>query len=420
MRIYYMANKNIWLFNHYAITPNLPGGTRHFDFGKELVRRGYKVTIFASSFHYSLLRETKEYEKEKFIIEDYEGVRFVWLKTFSYSGNDWRRVVNMLSYAIRAYEVAQKINTEKPDIIIGSSVHLFAVFTAYLLSKKYKTPFIMEVRDLWPQTLMDMGVSKWHPFVILLGILEKFLYKRADKIIVLLPRANEYIEKLGISPEKIVWIPNGVDFERFQFKNGGSLRDETYTSDEFIVTYTGAIGKANNLDVAIEAAKILQKDYPNIKFLFVGDGPEKGRLLEIVKKEKINNVEFRPPVAKNKIVEIILKSDALFFHLQDSPIFKYGISSNKLFDYLASGKPIIFSSNSINNPVDEAKAGITVPPDNSQALADAIIKLYKMSPEERRTMGLNGRKYVEKYHSIPVLVDKLEKIFEEVGVMKKG
>jgi glycosyltransferase involved in cell wall biosynthesis len=398
---------NIWILNHYAITPNLPGGTRHFDFGKELVRRGYKVTIFASSFHYSLLRETKEYEKEKFIVEDYEGVRFVWLKTFSYSGNDWRRVVNMLSYAIRAYEVAQKINTEKPDIIIGSSVHLFAVFTAYLLSKKYKTPFIMEVRDLWPQTLMDMGVSKWHPFVILLGILEKFLYKRADKIIVLLPRANEYIEKLGISPEKIVWIPNGVDFERFQFKNGGSLRDETYTSDEFIVTYTGAIGKANNLDVAIEAAKILQKDYPNIKFLFVGDGPEKGRLLEIVKKEKINNVEFRPPVAKNKIVEIILKSDALFFHLQDSPIFKYGISSNKLFDYLASGKPIIFSSNSINNPVEEAKAGITVPPDNPQALADAIIKLYKMSPEERRAMGLNGRKYVEKYHSLPVLVDKL-------------
>ncbi|MGB9788926.1 MAG: glycosyltransferase family 4 protein [Dictyoglomus turgidum] len=415
-----MANKNIWLFNHYAITPNLPGGTRHFDFGKELVRRGYKVTIFASSFHYSLLRETKEYKKDKFIVEDYEGVRFVWLKTFSYSDNDWRRVVNMLSYAIRAYEVAQKINTEKPDIIIGSSVHLFAVFTAYLLSKKYKTPFIMEVRDLWPQTLMDMGVSKWHPFVILLGILEKFLYKRADKIIVLLPRANEYIEKLGISPEKIVWIPNGVDFGRFQFKNGGSLRDETYTSDEFIVTYTGAIGKANNLDVAIEAAKILQKDYPNIKFLFVGDGPEKGRLLEIVKKEKINNVEFRPPVAKNKIVEIILKSDALFFHLQDSPIFKYGISSNKLFDYLASGKPIIFSSNSINNPVEEAKAGITVPPDNPQALADAIIKLYKMSPEERRAMGLNGRKYVEKYHSIPVLVDKLEKIFEEVGVMKKG
>ncbi len=104
-----MHRRSIWLFNHYAITPNLPGGTRHFDFGKELVRRGYKVTIFASSFHYSLLRETKEYKEDNFIIEDYEGIRFIWFKTFPYSGNDWRRVINMLSYSIRAYKVAQNL-----------------------------------------------------------------------------------------------------------------------------------------------------------------------------------------------------------------------------------------------------------------------------------------------------------------------
>jgi len=415
-----MHRKSIWIFNHYAITPDFPGGTRHFDFGKELVKRGYKVTIFASSFHYSLLKETKAYKQNDYIIEDYNGIRFVWIKTFPYSGNDWRRVINMLSYSIRAYKVAKKLNIEKPDIIIGSSVHLFAVFTTYLLSKKYKTPFIMEVRDLWPQTLIDMGVPKWHPFVIILGILEKFLYKKADKIITLLPKANEYIEKLGIPPEKIVWIPNGVDLERFQLKDKETFRDEAHTSNEFVVTYTGAIGQTNNLDIAIEAAKILQSDYLDIRFLFIGDGPEKGRLLEVVKEERLNNVEFKPPVAKNKIVENFFKSDALFFHLQDSPVFKYGISSNKLFDYLASGKPIIFSSNSINNPVEEARAGITVPPDNPQALAEAIIELYKMSPEERRKMGLNGRKYVEKYHSIPVLVDKLEEIFKEVAVMKKG
>ena len=408
-----MFNRNIWFFNHYALTPDLPGGTRHFDFGKELVKRGYKVTIFASSFHYSLLKETKNYNSQNYIIEDYDGVRFIWIKTFPYTRNDWRRVINMLSYSIKAYKVAQKLDIEKPDIIVGSSVHLFAVFTAYLLSKKYKTPFIMEVRDLWPQTLIDMGVPKWHPFVILLGILEKFLYKKADKIIVLLPKANEYIENLGIPSGKIVWIPNGVDLERVPLIDEKTFNFEANSSDEFIVTYTGAIGQINNLDVAIGAARILQREYPNIKFLFVGDGPEKGRLLEVVREEKLNNVEFSPPVAKSKVIEMFLKSDVLFFHLQDSPVFKYGISSNKLFDYLASGKPIIFSSNSINNPVEEARAGITVPPDNPQALAEAIIELYKMSPEERKAIGLNGKKYVEKYHSIPVLVDKLEKIFKE-------
>ncbi len=272
----------------------------------------------------------------------------------------------------------------------------------------------MEVRDLWPQTLIDMGVPKWNPFVIILGLLERFLYKRAKKIITLLPKAHEYIENLSIPAEKIIWIPNGVDLEKFPPLGKDSLNSGTeLSSDEFVITYTGAIGKANNLDVAIEAAKILRRDYPNIKFLFVGDGPEKVRLLEVVKEGKINNVEFRLPVAKNKIIEIILKSDALFFHLQDSPVFKYGISSNKLFDYLASGKPIIFSSNSINNPVEEAGAGITVPPDDPQALAEAIIKLYKMPEEERVKMGMNGRKYVEKYHSIPVLVDKLEEVIKE-------
>uniref|UniRef100_A0A7C3RWL1 Glycosyltransferase WbuB n=1 Tax=Dictyoglomus thermophilum TaxID=14 RepID=A0A7C3RWL1_DICTH len=404
--------KNIWIFNHYAITPDLPGGTRHFDFGKELVKRGYNVTIFASSFHYSLLKEIKEYKKNSYIIEDYDGVRFVWIKTFPYSRNDWRRVINMLSYSIRSYKVAKKINIEKPDIIIGSSVHLFAVFIAYLLSKKYKTPFIMEVRDLWPQTLIDMGVSKWHPFVILLGILEKFLYKKADKIIVLLPKANEYIENLGISPEKIVWIPNGVDLERFNFDI--ECIDLRIDKKNFVITYTGAIGKANNLDTLLETARILKDNYPEIKFLLVGNGTEKERLIQIAKENNLKNVEFRDPVPKNEIAKIINKSDVLILLVRDSPLYKYGISFNKLFDYLASGKPIIFSSNSINNPVEEAKAGITVPPDNPQALADAIIRLYKIPPEERKRMGDNGKKYVEKYYSMPVLVDRLEKIFKEL------
>jgi glycosyltransferase involved in cell wall biosynthesis len=403
---------NIWILNHYAVTPDLPGGTRHFDFGKELVKRGYKVTIFASSFHYSLLKETKEYKQNDYIVEDYEGVRFVWLKTFPYSRNDWKRVINMLSYSIRAYKVAKRLNIEKPDIIIGSSVHLFAVFTAYLLSKKYKTPFIMEVRDLWPQTLIDMGVPKWHPFVILLGILEKFLYKKADKIIVLLPKANEYIENLGIPSGKIVWIPNGVDLERFNFDidNNDLRRDKK----GFIITYTGAIGKINNLDILLEAAEILKEGYSEIKFLLVGDGPEKERLVMIIGKKNLNNIEFNKAVPKREMAKIIYKSDALILLLRNSSLYRYGISLNKLFDYLASGKPIIFSSNSINNPVEEARAGITVPPDNPQELANAIIKLYKMSPEERKEIGMNGRRYVEKHYSIPNLVDKLEKIIEEV------
>jgi len=408
---------NIWILNHYAITPDLPGGTRHFDFGRELVKRGYRVTIFSSSFHHSLHKETKDYKKDSFIIEDYEGVKFVWVKTFPYFVNNWRRVVNMLSYSIRVYRIGKTIDVGKPDIIIGSSVHLFSVYIAYLLAKRFKTPFIMEVRDLWPQTLIDMGVPKWNPFVIILSILERFLYKKANKIITLPPRANEYIERFNIPKNRIVWISNGVDLTRFNVSSEELIEDKG--NNKFVVGYVGSIGLANNIDVAVRAAEILFHNYPEIKFVFIGDGPEKSKLLKIIKGKNLNNIEFKEPISKKMVPRALSKMDILFDCAKDLELSKYGLSDNKLFDYLASGKPIIFSANSINDPVKEAKAGITIPPDDPQELADAIIKLYRLYPKERNEIGINGRRYVEKYYSIPILIDKLEEIIGEVCNMKR-
>ncbi len=403
-------NLNIWIFNHYAITPELSGGTRHFDFAKELTERGYNVAIFASGFHYSLLRETKDYGKTSYIIEDYDGVRFVWICTSPYSKNDWRRVLNMLSYSVKAYKIAKKINIENPDVIIGSSVHLFAVYTAYLLSRHYKVPFIMEVRDLWPQTLIDMGVPKWNPFVILLGILERFLYKRAQKIISVLPKAYEYIISLGIPLEKIVWIPNGVNIKRFEY-----IGNNFEKTPMFKVLYAGAHGIANGLDTLLDSARILkQRGYSDIVIELIGDGPEKKRLMKRTLEEGLDDVSFRDPVKKDKIPKVLCEADVLFFNLLAKDTFKYGISSNKLFDYLASGRPVIFASNASNNPVEEAKAGITVPPEDPEAIAEAIINLYKMRDEDRVKMGDTGKKYVEKHYNIPLLVNKLETVIHEV------
>jgi len=405
---------NIWILNHYAFTPDTPGGTRHFDFSLELLKRGYEVTIFASSFHHNLLKETKNYTSSDFCIENYSGVKFVWVKTFLYSCNNWRRVVNMLSYSFRVHKISTKlVGTElsKPDIIIGSSVHLFGVFTAYLLSKKFKAPFIMEVRDLWPETLICMGVPRWHPFVILLGILERFLYKKADKIITLLPKANDYIEKFGVDKDKIVWIPNGVDVNRFE---RSILNVERKKSTKFVAMYAGSIGKANNIPLVIEAAEILQDSFPQIKFLIIGDGAERKRMERLVEAKGLKNIEFQPATSKDNIPELLLSSDALLLLVKDSPLYKYGVSFNKLYDYMYSGKPVIFSSNSINNPVKEANAGITVSPEDPKEFAEAIVKIYRMSGCERLEMGKRGKEYVAKFHAIPVLVDKLEMVIKEV------
>jgi len=395
---------NIWIFNHHALTPEMSGGTRHYDFAKELVKRGHSVTIVASSFHYSKYKEMKEYGKKEYLQQNIEGINFVWIKTSPYFGNGIGRVKNMISYTYNTLKIIPKLSLDNPHIIIGSSVHLFAVYTAYRLSKKYHTPFIMEVRDIWPQTLIDMGISKWHPFIIFLGFLERFLYKKADKIISNLPYANKHIEKF-VPKEKFVWVSNGVDLSNIKYI-------EKEKADTFTISYTGAIGVANNLMLLVHAAEKLQYK-TNIFFRIVGDGAQKELLKKEVKAKKLKNISIENPVAKSEVFKILQSSDVLFFNLKDSPVFRFGISSNKLFDYMAAGRVIIFSTNAKNNPIKEANAGYTIEPDNLDKLVNAILIVYDLEQKERKKIGKKIRNYVEKHYAIDVLTDKLEKTLKE-------
>lgn len=401
-----MNKKSLWILNHYAAAPDMPGGTRHFDLANVLVKKGYRVTIFASSFSYGRRREEKLMKGENSSEEWIDEVRFMWLRTFPYKRNDWRRILNMLSYMWRVIWIGIKIK-EKPDAVVGSSVHLMAVFAAYILATVKKAKFIFEVRDLWPQTLIDLGnYNRNNPFIFFMRKLEKFLYKKANKIITLLPMASDYMTKLGILKDKIVWIPNVVDLKRFKEKNDGNV-----PNNHFILMYIGAHGKANSLDVILDAARIIQKkSIKGIRIIFIGDGPEKENLIKKANRMNLKIVIFREPVPKKEASTIMEEASGFIFCLEDAPVFKYGISPNKLWDYMASSKPVIFSCNSVNNPIKEAKAGLTIPSKNSIRLANAIEKLYNMSDEERNQMGKNGRKYIEKFHD----VEKLSKKFLEV------
>lgn len=407
--------KNIWILNHYAVTPDMPGGTRHYNFAKELTKRGYQVFIFASSAPHKLRREVKLLKNEKWKIENVKGINFVWLKTFPYNKNNWRRIVNIISYTWRVIWLGKKLTKsnkkiENPDIIIGSSFHLLAVLAAYQLSKHYQTKFIIEIRDLWPQTLIDIGkLKKNNPIIKTLQLLEKFLYKRAEKIVTLLPLAKNYISNLGINENKITWISNGVDLENFQ-----NIKEKE-SSKYFAVFYVGAYGLANALGTILDAAKIIQeKKYNKIRFIFVGGGPEKENLINYKNKLKLKNIELRGPVAKEDVPHTLSGASILIISQQDTNIYQYGFSYNKLFDYLASAKPIILAGNPINDIISEAKCGISIPPENPKKMAREIIRLYQTSPEKKKKMGQNGYEYVKKHYSISVLVDKLEKIFQQV------
>lgn len=399
--------KNIWIYNHYAISPDYSGGTRHYDFARELVSRGYQVTIVAASFHYNQYKEIKDYGKnEYFFEEDIDGVHYVWVKTMPYQKNNWKRIINMFSF----YSNIQKYTFKKenvPELIIGSSVHLFTVLGAKKIADRLGVPFIMEIRDLWPETLIQMGVSKWHPFVLLLSFTEKYLYKNVKTIVSNLPKAHVYIDKITKGKVPVHWLSNGVAINKY--KEAVAVEKKTH----FEVLYTGTIGVANNMIVLMKAAKLLKDKYPDIQFKIVGDGVLKPDLEFFVKDNNLHNVRFCATVPKTDVPKLLAQANVLFVAIKDLKLYEYGISLNKLYDYLAARKPVIAAISSSNNPIHEAKAGLEVNPDDYEGVANAILKIKAMSEIECTQLGENGFNYVNDNFSIKVLTDRLEKIVEE-------
>lgn len=404
-------SKSLWILNHYAISPDMSGGTRHFDMARELVKSGHEVTIFASGFDHVSRKYVKVKPGEKMRVEEHGGVRFVWINTVPYSGNNWRRVLNMLSYGWRVLGCDRGL--AKPDAVIGSSMHPFAALAGWWLARRHKAKFIFEVRDLWPQTAVDMGAMKQTSLTArVLYAWEKFMYNRAEKVIVLLPYAKDYVVGRGISPEKVVWLPNGVDLERFDHPEPLDSASEVAQvfeqyRDKFKVVYTGAHGPANGLEVIVHTAAILQDDSLGIHFFLVGDGPEKGKLTKMVQEMRLKNVSLLSPVSKARVPSVLAKADLLVHTIKKVDVLRYGMSPNKMYDYLASAKPIVTSIEARNNPVEEAVAGKVVAPDDPTALAKAIIEISQLPEEERAELGRNGRRFVEQYHSTRALAEKL-------------
>lgn len=401
--------KHVWILNHYAATPSSSGVTRTYNFAKNLPPCGWTASIIAASTDY---HTRKQYLKdgETSRIEEINGVPFLFLRTPPYQRNDWRRAVNMLVFMARALTPGMMKGLQKPDVIIGSSVHPFAAIAGAVLAACRHVPFVFEVRDLWPQTLIDMGYLKPDGFVTrALQLVEKWLYRRAVRIVVLLEHADNYIVPLGIAKNKIVWIPNGVDSSVFP------VAREVAPSGVFTLMYFGAHGDANGLHNVLAAMKILnQKTLPMpVRLRLIGDGPEKVGLIARAKEAGLGNVSFEDPVPKTEIPALAAQADVFLFNVRNLDLFKYGMSPNKLFDYFAAARPIVYTGATRDNMVELAQAGLTVPPEDPQAMADAIARLMALTPAERAEMGRNGRRYVEEKHAFSYLAQKLATVLDQ-------
>lgn len=403
--------KQVWVLNHYAQEPGGAGGTRHFHLAEHLQKMGWQATLIAASAkHRTGKQPLLPFEKHR--MDSFNEVRFLWIRTSHYSGNGGGRIRNMLQYTWRVLLQKTTADLPRPDIVIGSSVHPFAAVAGALLARRFKVPFVFEVRDLWPQTLIDMGRLKSSSTTAwILRKLELWLYRRAARIVALLPRAWEYITPLGIPKEHVIWIPNGVDLSLFP-QATSSLSDSQY----FTLMYFGAHGQANGLDNVLTAMKFVQEQ-PNgrhIRLRMIGDGPLKPILIAKASKMGLINVSFESSVPKSQIPALAAQADAFVIAVLDLPnLYRYGISMNKLFDYLAAERPIIISSDAVNNPVSEAQAGLTVKAGQPEALSDAILKIAATPLEERRRMGHAGRTYVERNHSFQQLSSRLAAVLDD-------
>lgn len=407
MRVIYQVN--IVLINHYATLPAMAGGTRHFWFARELVQRGHQVAIVASSFNHSARRETRRWRGEKHQTETVDGVRLVWLKTPPYTGNTLARVRNMLAFTHGLLRLPTDAFGFTPDIVYGSSPHLFAAWAAHRLAMRRRIPFVLEVRDLWPESLIELGsFSRRHPFIVLLASIERYLYSNADHIISLLPAAADFIKSRGAEADRISWIPNGIDLAMVP------KPPEPPNNDSFDVMYAGTHGLANNLDLVLDAAAALRLsgNTKSIRFRLVGDGPDKLRLMKRAQEMGLTNVVFDEPVPKDAVFDTLAQADCFLLTLHDSSLFRWGISPNKLFDYMAAARPIILTLTAPYCPGDVPPSGIFSIPNDPEQLVDLILQLSKMPSEQRQKLGTDARRYVEQHHAMNLLVDRLEAVLQ--------
>ena len=401
--------KNIWLINYHGYPPGTSKWTRHYDLFKNLTSK-YNFTIFGASYIHDTGNQLLG-KNEKFRAEVYDKITYRIIKSNGYK-NIFQRY---FAYIVFLFKILFIKKQNKPDIVIGSSPDLLMGLGAYILAKLHKGKFVFEIRDVWPESLVELDViSKKSPIYFVFRSLEIFLYKKADGIIIMAPGVKEHITKSNVDEKKIFYVNNGVDLERFYENLEKFKKLSILNKEEFNISYTGAIGLANGLDILVDSAKkISDLGYEDICINIVGAGPESERLKN--KYPNLKNLNFCGSFPKERVPRILDESDCLFFSLQDKPLFlKFGISPNKLFEYLASGKPILFSCRAYNDIVKIANAGVSLEKLTVDNVVKGILALYNMSSEERNVLGKNGKKYVKENFESNILSKKLDNLFEKL------
>lgn len=417
---------NILYINHYAGSLTYGMEYRPYYLAREWVMLGHNVTIIASNVSHLRTHISIPYG-ENYLVENIDGIRYVWCRTPAYPGNGIKRVINIFAFLrcvkklipsiINGKDILDNTGTkfDIPDLVIASSTYPFDTKLASKIAKKTGAKFVYEVHDLWPLTPIELnGMSKKHPFIMLMQRAEDFGYRVANKVVSLLPKAKSYMVEHGLDPNKFVYIPNGVSVADW-----GQSQDpvsqihlnkinEIKQQYDFLLGYAGGMGESNALDFLLTAAKEIDK---NIAVFLVGNGANKNALLKRVIDENITNVYILPSIPKAQIPDLLRRMDALYIGWNKLSIYRFGICPNKLFDYMLSGKPVVHSVTAGNDLVTDAKCGVSVESEDVTEIIKAINMIAREDKGFRDELGANGHEYVKMHHDYKVLA---KRFFDEV------
>lgn len=400
---------HILLIHQAFVAIDEPGGTRHHELARYLAGRGHRVTVIASTVSYL----TGKAEAANILNEGGDGggsLSVLRARTYPALHRSFvHRIFSFFSFMVSSFLLGLKV--DQVDLVWGTSPPIFQGVTAWLLARLKRVPFLFEVRDLWPAFAIQVGVLR-NPLLIRLSLwLERFLYRRADRVMVNSPGFIEHVQERGA--RRVELVPNGVDVQMFDpHASGIAFRQEYGLEGRFVALYAGAHGLSNDLGILLQAAQRLV-DRPEISIVLLGDGKEKPGLMAQAAELGLTNLHFLPPVPKAGMAQTLAAADACIAILKPIPL--YGtVYPNKVFDYMAAGRPVILAIDGvIRQVVENAQGGLFTPPGDASALVRAILYLAD-DPQQARLMGLNARSYVEEHFDRAILARHLVEICEQM------
>ncbi|GAA1131357.1 glycosyltransferase family 4 protein [Citricoccus alkalitolerans] len=411
--------KHAWIINHYTPFAEKDGWVGlHLEMADDMAGGEWQVTVLAASTSHPDGRQHLRQGERRRLVR-WRNTESLWIRSAEYSGNGLSRIRNMATFGATLMLPATTRVLPNPDVVIGRVVNPVAAWASARIAKKFAVPFVLEISDIWPDTLVQLGKLSAHSLPARgLGALEKWLISRADAVMSPMPAIDDYLATKGFGDVPFYWVPNGVNGNQRLPLNDETVRVDVRHERPFRFMYLGSLGHANAVDTILEAFQQFTSSHPErrVALEIVGGGPLKSDLKETAKQLGIDHlVEWTDRIPREDVLDRLSGADALVANMRDLELYRYGIALNKLFDYLLSARPIVFASNAVNNIVDDAKAGITVPADSSLELALAMADMMDADAEQRNAWGRAGRQHVLENYTYSDSATRLKKMLYRVS-----